>query len=98
MPNPTVGAAIIMILMPRDEMPINSSLSVNIMAMYSGSNSQIRNEIDITIVEYNAVYLNTLITLSYCFAPKLNPAIGCMPWANPSISIKKSIITEFMIP
>ncbi len=64
---------------PRAEIAINSSSEVNIETTSSGISIPIRKPEVVTTVAKMIVSFNTRETRAYCWAPKLYPAMGCIP-------------------
>ncbi len=77
--NPMTGKAIFMILSPLFAMVLSSGSLVNTLTASDGHNSPTRNPTIITRVASFAVRRNTSFTRLYFLAPKLYPAIGCIP-------------------
>ena len=84
--------------MPSTDRRISSSSEVNIPTAMRGRNSPMTNPAVVTHVAPMIVSFSTRITRSYCFAPKLYPAIGCMPWLTPSTIITKKKASRLTMP
>ena len=96
--NPTIGLMQTMRRMPLMVKSVSCASSVKSMTGYSGKNSQSTNEQHMMIVASAMARLRTSLTRSKFCAPKLNPAIGCMPWHTPSTTITKRNVMELTMP
>ena len=77
--NPMIGKQMKTIRMPSTDSRISSGSFVKADTASRGTSSPIRNPAIVTHVAPMIVSFSTRSTRSYCRAPKLYPAMGCMP-------------------
>ena len=80
---PTIGKKAVRSLIDLAAWFSNSSSWVKIPAAMCGKNIPMMKQIVVTTVASLTVCQKTSFTLEYCRAPKLYPAIGCIPWLRP---------------
>ena len=95
---PTIGRQMFIILNPLTANALSSGSEVNTETAGPGMASDTMNPREVTAVAQITVSLYTSLTLVYFLAPKLYPAIGCIPWLNPILTIMNRNEILFTIP
>lgn len=96
--NPMIGKQRKTMRMPSAASRTSSSSVVKSDTARWGMNSPTTKPEEVTHTAHTIVSRSTLSTRSYCCAPKLYPAMGCIPWLMPMTIMTKMNARRFTMP